>query len=130
MSKLFVNEGPIVELREEKANSRSEIGKRLRNAYSEIVADCGGTANMSYAKRGLIERFTFMEEFLRRIELELIDDPVKNQELMGRWFTGVTAMKGLATTLGLHVAGTSAIDALYAAPDGPDPDPDDSTADE
>jgi hypothetical protein len=82
-------------------DSRTQLGKRLSIAFNSIVSDCGGLENLSYCKRALVERFAYLEEFLRRIEEKLAQDPVKQSGLLGKWVQAVNSMTGLARTLGL-----------------------------
>ncbi|MBU4271359.1 MAG: hypothetical protein KKE86_07620 [Planctomycetes bacterium] len=98
---------------------RADLTRRLLYTYDSITADCGGADAVPHAKRCLIERFAFLEEFLRRIEAELVKGEV-NPELLGRWVQGVNSMVGLTKLLGANRdRRESVLDALYSDP-GPD----------
>jgi len=95
-------------------DKRTDLYGRLNYSYEQIVDDCGGADGLPRTKLALVERFCFMEEFLRRIELRIAEDPVKHIDLIGKWTQGVNAMNGLAKVLGLTVAEKGDfLDALY-----------------
>jgi hypothetical protein len=105
----------------------SEIARELRSAYSAIVADLGGEAELSHVKRSLVERFVFLEAVLQGIEHQFaLAVQSKNTdkgaaklepELIGRSVQAVNSMQGLAKTLGVERRGAAnAIDALYSSP--------------
>ncbi len=78
---------------------------------------------MTRGKLLLLERLTFMQEFLSQLEQEIASDPVGKIELLGRWTQGVNSMSGLVKTLGLdRDKQQDFIDALYSEAEPPDTD--------
>jgi hypothetical protein len=84
-----------------KLDRRTEVAQRLSITYNRIIEDCGGVENLPHVKLCLVERFAWLEECLRQMELKLAEGAVANQTLLGRWTQGVNAMTGLAKLLGL-----------------------------
>ena len=61
---------------------RTDLARRLNFTYGQIIDDAGGVENLPHAKLCLVERFCFLEEFLRQIEMELVKNPVGKPELL------------------------------------------------
>ena len=54
---------------------RTDLFKRLQANFSEIVEDVGGYDALSHAQLALIERFVFLETFIRNMEFNIAVDP-------------------------------------------------------
>ncbi len=102
-------------------DQRTDLAKRLNHAYRNVVDDAGGVDNLPYAKVCLCERFAFLEEFLRQIELQLIEDPKKLPDLLTKWVQAVNFMVSLSRTLGI---GDKKHDAIFEALYKDDPEDD------
>jgi len=63
-------------------DGRTDLAKRLGHTYESVLNDCGGQENISYTKLVLIERFTFLEEFLRQIEKAIVENPSKTRNCL------------------------------------------------
>lgn len=101
----------------QRVDARTPLRRRLQVAYNELLAEAGGPQSVPYAKLALIERFCWLEEFLREIELEMTTSPKRRDELIGRWVQGCNSITGLARMLGYQdKTPTGWIDALYAEP--------------
>jgi hypothetical protein len=104
-------------------DTRTTLFKRLETTYNELCQDCGGWSRMPLTHRALAERFAYLLEFTRKIELKLVDDPTAESDLLGKWIQSVNSMMGLSRMLGQDKkADQDWIDgALYG--DEPEPKP-------
>ena len=103
-----------------KIDGRTELKKRLSLTYNRVIEDCGGIEALPHVKLCLIERFSWLEEFLRQIESKLAEGVADQGDLLGRWTQGVNAMTGLAKTLGITTPRpTDFIEATLYAPEHP-----------
>ena len=82
-------------------DGRTDLKKRLSFTYNRLLDDCGGIDALPHTKVALVERFAWLEEFLRQIESKLADGVADQGELLGRWIQGVNGMTGLAKLLGV-----------------------------
>lgn len=80
---------------------RSIVYRELRQAYTEILADCGGRDALSHTKRALIERFVFLEATLQTWEQKIATGKA-DDEMLGRWVQACNALQGLAKVIGLN----------------------------
>jgi hypothetical protein len=85
-----------------KMDGRTEIFQQLKNAYDEIVADCGGAENLSHVMLALCERFVFLEFTLQNLEARIADNPKNADEFISKWIQACNSVTGLAKTLGLE----------------------------
>lgn len=56
----------------DKYDKRSKIYMILATNYNDIVEDAGGIENLSKVKLSLIERFVFVQQYLRALERRII----------------------------------------------------------
>lgn len=104
----------------DRMDGRTDIRKRLQATFNQVIDDCGGVDALPKVKLALVERFCFLEEFLRQLELELVKGPVEKADLLGKWIQGVNGVTGLCKLLG--VTGPQPkdyIDATLYAPTDP-----------
>ncbi len=91
------------------------LGRRLNSTFGSLVLDCGGADAMTTGKLMLVERLTFLQEFLSELEQNIAADPVGKPELLGRWTQGINSMMGLVRTLKLDEDKQQQVfDALYS----------------
>ncbi|MBA7673323.1 hypothetical protein ES703_81518 [subsurface metagenome] len=87
-------------------DKRTGIFRLLNDAYSEVVNDLGGEANLSHITITLAERFVFLEHMVQDLEAQIaqrmIENPTKTAKLLGRWIYAAQRLGGLAKTLGLE----------------------------
>jgi hypothetical protein len=83
-------------------DQRTELAKRLNQAFQNIVLDLGGFDALSHTRLALIERFVFLEHTLQKIECRIGKRPKQSEELLGRWIQGLNSLQGLAKTIGLQ----------------------------
>jgi len=82
-------------------DGRLPLVARLTTTFARVVEDAGGPDAMGYAKLALVERFCWMEEFLRQIEAELAEGAAGKDALLGRWTQMTNALVGLAKVVGV-----------------------------
>ena len=82
-------------------DGRTDLKKRLSFTYARVLDDCGGIDALPHTKVALVERFCWLEEFLRQIEGKLADGAPDQADLLGKWVQGVNAMSGLCKLLGM-----------------------------
>lgn len=85
----------------EELDQRSLVYRRLREAYDDIVSDCGGEENLTRTHLALIERFVFMEALMRTWENNIAANPKESEHLVGRWIQAANGLQGLAKVIGL-----------------------------
>lgn len=85
---------------------RTEVYKRLAARFESLLADLGGTDNLSEMKLSLLERFVWLEDSLEKLEqaMTTADDPRLVADLSGRWTQAINSMQGIAKMLGLETA--------------------------
>ncbi len=83
-------------------DGRTDLAKRLSYSFNKVANDLGGVEGLPHVRVALIERFAWLEEFLRAIELKIGEDPVKQADLMGKWVQGTNSLNGLAKMLGVE----------------------------
>lgn len=86
----------------EEMDRRTEIYKKLREAYDEVVEDAGGELNLTHAKLCLCERFVFLEACLQTWETMIATNPAGTEQLLSRWIQGLNCLSGLAKTIGIE----------------------------
>ncbi len=102
-------------------DGRTDLCKRLKHTFQSIIDDAGGMNRLPYTKICLCERFAFLEEFMRQIELQLVEYPEKLPDLLAKWVQTLNAMHSLARTLGIgEKRSEKDLDILYE--DCPDDD--------
>ena len=84
--------------------------KRLQSNFNEIVEDVGGHNALSHAQLALIERFVFLETFIRNMEYQIAMDPKGQSATISRWIQAVNSLQGLARAFGLGKVQKRAID--------------------
>lgn len=83
-------------------DKRRDLTQRLRATFDEIVDDTGGEDAQTRLRMSLIERFVFLEEVLRRWEVEIVTKPAENEQLLSRWVQASNALVGIAKQIGLE----------------------------
>jgi hypothetical protein len=81
---------------------RTDVSRRLREAFDEICDDLGGQPQLSRTRLSLIERFVWLEEILQGIEQQIATRPKNSGELLSRWIQGLNSLQGLAGKIGLQ----------------------------
>jgi len=97
-------------------DGREKLTARLSATFNAVVEDAGGFDGMPFAKLCLAERFAFLQEFVQRIEMELVENPIEREAMLGRWTQAVNTMVGLVKVLGVpasRAGGGDWIDSLY-----------------
>jgi hypothetical protein len=82
-------------------DKRTGIAQTLKSNFEEIVADIGGSAELSHTKRALIERFVWLEAMLQSIEHQMVTEGI-SAALVSRWVYSINALQGLAVRIGLE----------------------------
>lgn len=99
MSQLPVKYEPGFLLR---MDGRTELARSLMLTYNSVIDDLGGTVDLPYVKLALVERYVFLEEFLRQLEQKIAKSgAVNDPKLLGVWTQGVNSLTGLSRLLGL-----------------------------
>lgn len=85
----------------DKYDKRSKIYMILATNYNAIVEDGGG--DLSKVKLSLIERFVFVQQYLRLLERRIIKCKKRKLKarLMRQWGYHVNSLLGLAKKIGL-----------------------------
>ena len=98
-------------------DTRTSLFRRLESSFNEICDDCGGWETMPIVRRSLAERFVYLMEFCREIELEIIKDPAQKATLLGKWIQAVNTMQGLGRALGQYEKpAANSLENLYDIP--------------
>jgi hypothetical protein len=83
-------------------DGRTRTFEKLHAAHCEILTDLGGADNLSHVQKSLVERYVFLEFFLRNLESKIASESKESGELLGRWVQAVNSFLGLAKTIGLE----------------------------
>ena len=83
-------------------DGRTELARALRDNCRAILSDIAADEPVSHIKAVLIERFCWLEMFLRTLEHEMATGLVDNRESIGRWIQGINSLCGLAKVLGVE----------------------------
>src|SRR5262249_40268783 len=75
-----------------KLDGRTEIAKALLANRDAIVADIGGLDEIGHIKRGMIERYCWLEALLQSLEYEMANDKGKMLEGLSRWIQAVNSL--------------------------------------
>ena len=75
----------------------------LATNYNAIVEDAGGVENLSKIKLSLVERFVFVQQYLRTLERKIIrcKKGKRKAKLMTQWGYHVNSLLGLSKKIGL-----------------------------
>ncbi|MHB8971318.1 MAG: hypothetical protein ACYC3X_18860 [Pirellulaceae bacterium] len=90
----------------------TSTGKELSATFSALIADAGGLDQMTIGSLMICERLSFLHMMLRQMERKIVDDPAKNQNLLGKWASAVNCLTGLIRTLGLDTKPTEESEVL------------------
>lgn len=80
-------------------DGRTAIAQDLRQRYDDITADLGGSAQLSYMQRSLVERFLWLEYWLRAEEQRLATG---SEFDVGKWVQAANSAQGILAKLGLQ----------------------------
>lgn len=95
-------------------DKRSGLSQRMNFSFNALCEDLGGIAAMPYSQQMIAERATFLEEVCRRLEVTIVEDPVKHRELLGKWSVLTNSLIGATKLLGVTKSKADAIlDSLY-----------------
>jgi hypothetical protein len=86
-------------------DKRTELYERLSRTYASIVSDLGGYESIATTKLALVERFVWLQEILRSLELEMTQsgDAKRTAEILAKWVQACNALQGIARAVGLEV---------------------------
>jgi len=86
-------------------DKRTELYERLSSTYVSIVDDLGGYESIATTKLALVERFVWLQEILRSLELEMTQsgDAKRTAEILAKWVQACNALQGIARAVGLEV---------------------------
>ena len=80
-------------------DGRTGIAQIMQARYDEMTNDLGGSSNLSYMQRSLIERSLWLEYWLSKQEQAL----ATGQEFqVGQWVQAANSLQGLLSKLGLE----------------------------
>lgn len=67
-------------------DKRTELYERLSSTYASIVDDLGGYESIATTKLALVERFVWLQEILRSLELEMTQsgDAKRTAEILAK----------------------------------------------
>lgn len=83
-------------------DKRSSAYLRLAASYERLVNDLGGNYSaLSHTTLSCVERFCWLEETIRTLELRIQSHPEEAGELAGRLVQAGNNLMGLAKVLGL-----------------------------
>ena len=105
-------------------DGRTDLAKRLNLTYDAVLEDAGGPS-MPIARIILCERFCFLEELLRQIEVTLVKDPPAAIEMIGKYSMALNCMTNLIRLLGIgdrFIDKSKELEILY----GEDPESDET----
>ena len=80
-------------------DGRTAVAQDLRQRYEALTADLGGLAALSYQQRSLVERFLWLEHWLRTEEQRLAAGAEFD---VGKWTQACNSAQGILAKLGLH----------------------------
>ena len=80
-------------------DGRTGIAQLMQARYDEMTNDLGGSSNLSYMQRSLIERALWLEFFLAQQEQALATGQEFN---IAQWIQGANSLQGLLSKLGLE----------------------------
>lgn len=83
-------------------DGRCDLAKTLRQNYDAIVADVGGSDELSHVKSALVERFVWLEGILQTLEHEMATGQLDRSQALGKWIQAVNSLSGLAKVLGVE----------------------------
>ena len=86
----------------QKLDGRTEAFAILNTSYKEIASDLGGVQNLSHIQECMIERFCFLEFFLKTLEAKIASSPKKSAKIISRWVQAQNCLIGLAKCVGLE----------------------------
>jgi len=84
----------------QKLDCRTVAFKVLTESFNEVAEDLGGKT--SHIQSALIERYVFLEYFLKSLEAKIATNPKKSSRLIARWVQSLNCFLGLSKTLGLE----------------------------
>jgi hypothetical protein len=86
-------------------DKRTDIYLRLAANYERLINDLGGDYSaISHAKLALVERFIWLEELIRILEMRSLHKPDDAAELSSRIIQASNSLQGIARQIGLEKA--------------------------
>jgi hypothetical protein len=86
----------------QKLDGRTVAFQALNDSFNELTADLGGVKGLSHIQLCLVERFVFLEYFLKSLEAKIASSPKKSSRLIARWVQSLNCLIGLAKCVGLE----------------------------
>ena len=84
-------------------DKRTDTYLRLSSAYERLINDLGGNYSaLSHAKLALVERFVWLEELIRTMEMRSLRKPSEAAELSSRIIQASNSLQGIARQIGLQ----------------------------
>lgn len=80
-------------------DGRTAIAQDLRQRYEAITLDLGGADSLSYMQRSLVERYLWLEHWLRTEEQRLAAGAEFD---VGKWVQAANSAQGILSKLGLQ----------------------------
>lgn len=80
-------------------DGRTAIAQDLRQRYEALTADLGGVDSLSYMQRSLVERFLWLEHWLRTEEQRLAAGADFD---VAKWVQACNSAQGVLAKLGLQ----------------------------
>ena len=86
-------------------DKRTELYERLASTYASIVDDLGGYDSIATTKLALIERFVWLQEILRTLELDMMqsEDAKRTSDILSKWTQACNALQGIARAVGMEI---------------------------
>ena len=86
----------------QKLDCRTVAFKVLTESFNEVAEDLGSKTSLSHIQSALVERYVFLEYFLKSLEAKIATNPKKSSRLIARWVQSLNCFLGLSKTLGLE----------------------------
>lgn len=80
-------------------DGRTAVAQDLRQRYEALTTDLGGLTALSYQQRSLVERFLWLEHWLRTEEQRLAAGAEFD---VGKWTQACNSAQGILAKLGLQ----------------------------
>lgn len=86
---------------------RTQLGQRIYDHFSAIIADLGGFRVVSHTKIALVERFVFMIAVMEQHEDAMLRDRKVSEEQGAKFTQMANAIVGLSRLIGLEKSKTA-----------------------
>lgn len=80
-------------------DSRTSLARHMRDRFEAFADDLGGSDQLSYAQRSLVERGLWLEFWLADQERQLATGAEFD---VGKWVQAANSLQGIYSKLGLH----------------------------